>query len=186
MLWTFEIVGHARTMVKSSKNWVRPSIAEFPIENKCCHLILRKFRMSTIEFRFFIEVNILQETSCFKGKMCPGGSHIIQLCCPSDPKLTMTSQEEVRKEFLQKISITIAICITIYLPPPSSEKFLEESQSKHISFFGKIVSWKKNLQWTIPLKEAASLLWDFYRDPLRSLTLLSLNVLSQKLWDGFL
>ena len=36
-------------------------------------------------------------------------------------------------------------------------------------------------QWTIPLKEAASLLWYFYRDPLRSLTLLSLNVLSQKL-----
>ena len=29
-------------------------------------------------------------------------------------------------------------------------------------------------------KKAASLLWDFYRDPLRSLTLLSLNVLSQK------
>ena len=35
-------------------------------------------------------------------------------------------------------------------------------------------------QWTVPLKEAASLLWYFYRDPLRSLTLLSLNVLSQK------
>ena len=35
-------------------------------------------------------------------------------------------------------------------------------------------------QWTITLKEAASLLWDFYRDPLRLLTLLSLNVLSQK------
>ena len=35
-------------------------------------------------------------------------------------------------------------------------------------------------QWTIPLKEAASLLWYFYHDPLRSLTLLSLNVLSQK------
>ena len=26
------------------------------------------------------------------------------------------------------------------------------------------------IQWTIPLKEAASLLWYFYRDPLRSLT----------------
>ena len=37
------------------------------------------------------------------------------------------------------------------------------------------------LQWTIPLKEAASLLWEFCRDPLRSLTVLSLNVLSQKL-----
>ena len=36
------------------------------------------------------------------------------------------------------------------------------------------------LIWTIPLKEAASLLWDFYRDPLRSLTLIPLNVLSQK------
>ena len=35
-------------------------------------------------------------------------------------------------------------------------------------------------KWMIPLKEAASLLWYFYRDPLRSLTLLSLNVLSQK------
>ena len=35
-------------------------------------------------------------------------------------------------------------------------------------------------QWTIPLKEAASLLWYFYRDPLRSLTFLSLYVLSQK------
>ena len=35
-------------------------------------------------------------------------------------------------------------------------------------------------EWTIPLKEAASLLWDFYRDPLGSLTLLYLNVLSQK------
>ena len=35
-------------------------------------------------------------------------------------------------------------------------------------------------QWTILLKEAASLLWDFYRDPLWSLTLLSLNVLIQK------
>ena len=35
-------------------------------------------------------------------------------------------------------------------------------------------------QLTMPLKEAASLLWDFYRDPLRSLTLLSLNVSSQK------
>ena len=33
---------------------------------------------------------------------------------------------------------------------------------------------------TIPLKEAAGLLWDFYRDPLQSLTLLSLNVPSQK------
>ena len=41
-------------------------------------------------------------------------------------------------------------------------------------------------QWTIPLKEAASLLRYFYRDPLRSLTLLSLNVLSQKSSDGFL
>ena len=37
-----------------------------------------------------------------------------------------------------------------------------------------------SVQWTIPLKEAASLLWYFYRDPLRSLTLVSLNVLSQK------
>ena len=35
-------------------------------------------------------------------------------------------------------------------------------------------------QSTIPLKEAASLLWDFYRDALRSLTLLPLNVLRQK------
>ena len=35
-------------------------------------------------------------------------------------------------------------------------------------------------KWTIPLKEAASLLWYFYRDPLRSLTLLSLNDLNQK------
>ena len=35
-------------------------------------------------------------------------------------------------------------------------------------------------QWTIPLNEAASLLWDFYRDALRSVTLLSFNVLSQK------
>ena len=35
-------------------------------------------------------------------------------------------------------------------------------------------------EWTIPLKEAASLLWYFYRDPLRSLTLLSFNVLSKK------
>ena len=35
------------------------------------------------------------------------------------------------------------------------------------------------LQRTIPLKEAASLLWYFYHDPLRSLTLLSLDVLSQ-------
>ena len=35
-------------------------------------------------------------------------------------------------------------------------------------------------QGTIPLKEAASLPWYFYRDPLRSLTLLSLNVLNQK------
>ena len=39
---------------------------------------------------------------------------------------------------------------------------------------------KENCKWTIPLKEAASLLWYFYRDTLRSLTLLSLNVLSQK------
>ena len=39
---------------------------------------------------------------------------------------------------------------------------------------------RNDLQWTILLKEAASLLWDFYRDPLRSLTLLSLNVSSQK------
>ena len=30
-------------------------------------------------------------------------------------------------------------------------------------------------------KKAASLLWDFYRDPLRSLTLLSLNVFSQNI-----
>ena len=36
-----------------------------------------------------------------------------------------------------------------------------------------------SLKWTILLKEAASLLWYFYRDPLRSLTLLSLNVSSQ-------
>ena len=35
-------------------------------------------------------------------------------------------------------------------------------------------------EWTIPLKEVASLLWDFYRDPLRSLILLPLNVLNQK------
>ena len=35
-------------------------------------------------------------------------------------------------------------------------------------------------EWTIPLKEAASILWDFYCDLLRSLTLLSLNVLCQK------
>ena len=34
---------------------------------------------------------------------------------------------------------------------------------------------KHYLKWTIPLKEAASLLWGFYRDPLQSLTLLSLN-----------
>ena len=39
---------------------------------------------------------------------------------------------------------------------------------------------KQFLKWTIPLKEAASLRWYFYRDPLRSLTLLSLNVLSEK------
>ena len=42
------------------------------------------------------------------------------------------------------------------------------------------------VQWTIPLKDAASLLWDFYRDPLRSLTLLSLNVFSQKSQGTFL
>ena len=48
------------------------------------------------------------------------------------------------------------------------------------------VAVKVLLQWTIPLKEAASLLWYFYRDPLRTLTLLSLNVLSQKSQDGFL
>ena len=35
-------------------------------------------------------------------------------------------------------------------------------------------------QWMIPLKEAASLLWDLYHDALQSLTFLSLNVLSQK------
>ena len=36
----------------------------------------------------------------------------------------------------------------------------------------------KDIEWTILLKEAASLFWDFYHDPLQSLTLLSLNVLS--------
>ena len=38
---------------------------------------------------------------------------------------------------------------------------------------------KNSLKLTIPLNKAASLFWEFYRDPLRSLTLLSLNILSQ-------
>ena len=37
-------------------------------------------------------------------------------------------------------------------------------------------------QWTILLKEAASLLWDFYHDPLRYLTLLSLNPILDGVW----
>ena len=57
-------------------------------------------------------------------------------------------------------------------------------QSKPAASFCVIVHFQR--QWTIPLKEAASLLWYFYRDPLRSLTSLSLSVLSQKLSDGFL
>ena len=43
-----------------------------------------------------------------------------------------------------------------------------------------LVKYQSVIQWTIPLKGAASLLWDFYRDPLRPLTFLSLNALSQK------
>ena len=50
----------------------------------------------------------------------------------------------------------------------------------------KLVKEETPNKWTIPLKEAVSLLWDFYRDALRSLTLLSLNVLSKKCKISFL
>ena len=60
-------------------------------------------------------------------------------------------------------------------PPVDSNLFIIVSKS--LDKLAVIISL---LELTIPLKEAASLLWYFYRDPLRSLTLLSLNVLSQK------
>ena len=52
------------------------------------------------------------------------------------------------------------------------QRITVKSQSKLAASFSGIVHW---VEWTISLKEAAGLLWDFHRDALRYL-----NVLSQK------
>ena len=66
------------------------------------------------------------------------------------------------------------------MEPTSYEKNVGAGKCTNFKYmwFKYFAAWTS--QWTIPLKEAAGLLWYFYRDPLRSLTLLSLNVLSQK------